>query len=92
MFFTDFQNIFFKSYGKLNSAISLPLTQKGGFASGFNHVVTNDAEVERLLQVKGRRVVRAKEVDVSWDSFNNGDSFILDLGKVSWDLGLEVGL
>ncbi|PWA16986.1 hypothetical protein CCH79_00020076 [Gambusia affinis] len=54
---------------------------KGGVASGFNHV-TNEVEVQRLLQVKGRRVVRATEVPVSWDSFNQGDSFILDLGQV----------
>ena len=61
---------------------SLPLTQKGGVASGFQHVVTNEMEVERLLQVKGRHVVRATEVPVSWESFNQGDSFILDLGEV----------
>ncbi|KAG7999726.1 Gelsolin [Nibea albiflora] len=55
---------------------------KGGVASGFQHVVTNDVDVQRLLQVKGRRVVRATEVPVSWESFNQGDSFILDLGEV----------
>ncbi|XP_074495806.1 gelsolin-like isoform X1 [Sebastes fasciatus] len=59
---------------------------KGGVASGFQHVVTNDVEVQRLLHVKGRRVVRATEVPVSWDSFNHGDSFILDLGEeiIQW--------
>ncbi|KAM4576962.1 gelsolin-like [Odontesthes bonariensis] len=59
---------------------------KGGVASGFKHVVTNDVEVQRLLQVKGRRVVRATEVPVSWESFNQGDSFILDLGEeiIQW--------
>uniref|UniRef100_A0A8C4HFT8 Gelsolin n=1 Tax=Dicentrarchus labrax TaxID=13489 RepID=A0A8C4HFT8_DICLA len=59
---------------------------KGGVASGFQHVVTNDVDVQRLLQVKGRRVVRATEVPVSWDSFNQGDSFILDLGEhiIQW--------
>lgn len=57
--------------------------QKGGVASGFKHVVPNEVAVQRLLQVKGRRVVRATEVPVSWDSFNNGDCFILDLGNVS---------
>ncbi|XP_023199625.1 gelsolin-like isoform X2 [Xiphophorus maculatus] len=58
---------------------------KGGVASGFNHV-TNEVEVQRLLQVKGRRVVRATEVPVSWGSFNQGDSFILDLGQeiIQW--------
>lgn len=44
--------------------------------------MTNDVDVQRLLQVKGRRVVRATEVPVSWESFNQGDSFILDLGEV----------
>lgn len=45
-------------------------------------MLTNDVEVQRLLQVKGRRVIRATEVPISWESFNQGDSFILDLGEV----------
>ncbi|XP_070820100.1 gelsolin-like [Chaetodon trifascialis] len=59
---------------------------KGGVASGLQHVVTNDVEVQRLLHVKGRRIVRATEVPVSWESFNRGDSFILDLGEeiIQW--------
>ncbi|KAK2895486.1 scinderin like b [Channa argus] len=56
--------------------------QKGGVASGFNHVVTNDTNVKRLLHIKGRRAIRATEVDMSWASFNKGDCFILDLGSV----------
>ncbi|XP_031810078.1 gelsolin isoform X3 [Sarcophilus harrisii] len=55
--------------------------KKGGVASGFKHVVPNEVVVQRLFQVKGRRIVRATEVPVSWDSFNNGDCFILDLGN-----------
>ncbi|KAM4628974.1 scinderin like a [Polymixia lowei] len=55
--------------------------KKGGVASGFQHVVTNDMNVKRLLHVKGRRAIRAKEVDMSWASFNKGDCFIIDLGK-----------
>ncbi|XP_077393956.1 scinderin like b isoform X2 [Festucalex cinctus] len=55
--------------------------KKGGVASGFQHVVTNDANVKRLLHVKGRRIIRATEVDMSWASFNKGDCFIIDLGK-----------
>ncbi|XP_036381933.1 gelsolin-like isoform X2 [Megalops cyprinoides] len=54
---------------------------EGGVASGFRHVVTNEVDVQRVLQVKGRRVVRATEVPVSWESFNQGDCFILDLGR-----------
>ncbi|KAM3867580.1 gelsolin-like [Diretmus argenteus] len=58
----------------------------GGVASGFRHVETNEVEVQRLLQVRGRRVVRATEVPLSWESFNKGDTFILDLGEeiVQW--------
>lgn len=52
-------------------------------ASGFRHVVPNEVTVQRLLQVKGRRAVRATEVPVTWESFNTGDCFILDLGSVS---------
>uniref|UniRef100_A0A8C4MUF8 Scinderin n=1 Tax=Equus asinus asinus TaxID=83772 RepID=A0A8C4MUF8_EQUAS len=52
----------------------------GGVASGLNHVLTNDLTAERLLHVKGRRVVRATEVPLTWDSFNKGDCFIIDLG------------
>uniref|UniRef100_A0A8C9TME5 Gelsolin n=1 Tax=Scleropages formosus TaxID=113540 RepID=A0A8C9TME5_SCLFO len=66
----------------LSSCISsAPVSQEGGVASGFRHTVPNESEVQRLLQVKGRRVVRATEVPVSWDSFNHGDCFILDLGS-----------
>jgi gelsolin len=51
-------------------------------ASGFEHVVTNDMSVKRLLHIKGRRAIRATEVPLSWGSFNQGDCFIVDLGKV----------
>ncbi|XP_036313974.1 advillin isoform X1 [Pipistrellus kuhlii] len=56
--------------------------QRGGVASGMKHVETNTYDVERLLHVKGKRNVRATEVEMSWDSFNRGDVFLLDLGKV----------
>ncbi|XP_054623755.1 scinderin like b [Dunckerocampus dactyliophorus] len=55
--------------------------QKGGVASGFQHVVTNGTNVSRLLHIKGRRAIRATEVDMSWANFNKGDCFIVDLGK-----------
>ncbi|XP_051930138.1 gelsolin-like [Hippocampus zosterae] len=55
--------------------------QKGGVASGFQNVVPNEADVKRLLHVKGRQRVRATEVDLTWASFNKGDCFIIDLGK-----------
>lgn len=61
---------------------TFPPTQQGGVASGFQHVVTNDMNVKRLLHIKGRRAIRATEVNMSWASFNRGDCFIIDLGKV----------
>ncbi|XP_067433885.1 villin-1 isoform X2 [Thunnus thynnus] len=61
--------------------------KKGGVASGFHHVDTNAYNVLRLLHVKGRKHVTASEVEVSWNSFNNGDIFLLDMGKaiVQWN-------
>ncbi|XP_068603826.1 villin-1 [Brachionichthys hirsutus] len=61
--------------------------KKGGVASGFHHVDTNFYNVLRLLHVKGRKHVTASEVEVSWDSFNTGDIFLLDMGKaiVQWN-------
>nr|XP_044611433.1 advillin isoform X3 [Equus asinus] len=56
--------------------------KKGGVASGMKHVETNTYDVKRLLHVKGKRHIRATEVEMSWDSFNRGDVFLLDLGKV----------
>uniref|UniRef100_A0A672ME91 Macrophage-capping protein n=1 Tax=Sinocyclocheilus grahami TaxID=75366 RepID=A0A672ME91_SINGR len=55
--------------------------KQGGVASGFHHVLTNDVDVKRLLHIKGRRAIRATEVEMSWSSFNKGDCFIVDLGK-----------
>lgn len=66
----------FKSYFKAGL-----IYKTGGVASGFKHVKTNDfSDIQRLLHVKGKRNVCAHEVPVKWDSFNQGDSFILDLG------------
>ncbi|XP_058486554.1 villin-1 isoform X1 [Solea solea] len=61
--------------------------KKGGVSSGFQHVDTNSYNVLRLLHVKGRKNVTAKEVEVSWSSFNKGDIFLLDMGKsiVQWN-------
>ncbi|XP_063730159.1 LOW QUALITY PROTEIN: villin-1 [Eleginops maclovinus] len=72
----------FRSYFK-NGIIH----KKGGVASGFHHVDTNVYNVLRLLHVKGRKHVTATEVEVSWSSFNNGDIFLLDMGKaiVQWN-------
>uniref|UniRef100_A0A8B9QDK6 Villin like n=1 Tax=Apteryx owenii TaxID=8824 RepID=A0A8B9QDK6_APTOW len=56
--------------------------KKGGVASGFKHVETNMYNIKRLLHVKGKKHISATEVELSWNSFNKGDVFLLDLGKV----------
>uniref|UniRef100_A0A8C1P7M7 Villin-like n=1 Tax=Cyprinus carpio TaxID=7962 RepID=A0A8C1P7M7_CYPCA len=72
----------FKSYFK-NGLIY----KKGGAGSGFTHVETNTFNIQRLLHVKGTKHVTAREVEVSWSSFNLGDIFLLDLGKavIQWN-------
>lgn len=60
--------------------------QQGGVASGFKHIASGAVNVKRVLHVSGRRVIRAIEVPVSWDSFNQGDCFILDFGQVKYDM------
>ncbi|XP_067385559.1 villin-1 [Emydura macquarii macquarii] len=61
--------------------------KKGGVASGMKHVETNTYNVQRLLHVKGKKNVVAGEVEMSWNSFNRGDVFLLDLGKliIQWN-------
>ncbi|XP_027624270.1 villin-like protein isoform X1 [Tupaia chinensis] len=58
------------------------LYRKGGLASGLKHVETNTYNIPRLLHIKGTKHVSAAEVALSWSSFNRGDVFLLDLGKV----------
>ncbi|XP_006186896.1 villin-1 [Camelus ferus] len=63
------------------------MIQKGGVASGLKQVETNSYDIQRLLHVKGKRNVVAGEVEMSWKSFNRGDVFLLDLGKliIQWN-------
>ncbi|CAH2064579.1 unnamed protein product, partial [Iphiclides podalirius] len=53
----------------------------GGAASGFNHVVTNPGAEKRLLQVKGKKNIRIRQVDPIISSLNKGDCFILDVNN-----------
>uniref|UniRef100_A0A4W5P7V5 Villin-1 n=1 Tax=Hucho hucho TaxID=62062 RepID=A0A4W5P7V5_9TELE len=61
--------------------------KKGGVASGMKQVETNTYNIRRLLHVKGNKHVVAGEVDMSWNSFNKGDVFLLDLGNliIQWN-------
>ncbi|XP_008066526.1 villin-like protein [Carlito syrichta] len=56
--------------------------RKGGLASDLKHVETNMYNIQRLLHIKGRKHMSATEVELSWNSFNKDDIFLLDLGKV----------
>ncbi|KAG3279623.1 villin like, transcript variant X2 [Ictidomys tridecemlineatus] len=56
--------------------------RKGGLASDVKHVDTNMYHIQRLLHIKARKHVSATEVELSWNSFNKGDIFLLDLGMV----------
>lgn len=55
--------------------------QDGGVASGLHKVHTDLSQVNKLYVVKGKKNIRATEVSLSWESFNKGDCFILDLGE-----------
>ncbi|KAG8520908.1 Villin-1 [Galemys pyrenaicus] len=72
----------FRGYFKQGMVI-----RKGGVASGMKHVETNSYDIQRLLHVKGKRNVVAGEVEMSWKSFNRGDVFLLDLGRliIQWN-------
>jgi len=51
----------------------------GGVESGFNHVKPEEFK-PRLLHLKGKKKVRVTQVDMTRDSLNSGDVFILDNG------------
>lgn len=72
----DHESQLFLSYFKNGGVRYLP----GGVVSGFHHV-DPDAFVKRLFHVKGSRNIRVKEVVPTIASMNNGDCFILDVGK-----------
>lgn len=55
--------------------------EQGGVGTGFKHVETNAQGEKRLFQVKGKRNVRVRQVNLSVSSMNKGDCFILDAGN-----------
>ena len=66
----------FLSYFKSSGGV---MYMEGGAESGFKHVEGKEYTT-RLLQLKGKRNVRVKQVETSTASLNEGDVFILDLG------------
>ncbi|EDL76930.1 villin-like (predicted), isoform CRA_c [Rattus norvegicus] len=65
-----------------NAAMLSSTYRKGGRASALKLGESNVYNVQRLLHIRGRKHVSATEVALSWNSFNKGDIFLLDLGKV----------
>lgn len=65
--------------------------QEGGVESAFHKTSpgATPAAARKLYQVKGKKNIRATERPLSWDSFNTGDCFILDLGQVDGRAGLS---
>lgn len=55
--------------------------EAGGVASGFKKVETNAAGEKRLFQVKGKKNIRVRRVNLSVSAMNKGDCFILDTGR-----------
>uniref|UniRef100_A0A224XQJ4 Putative actin regulatory gelsolin/villin family n=1 Tax=Panstrongylus lignarius TaxID=156445 RepID=A0A224XQJ4_9HEMI len=53
----------------------------GGVASGFRHTEINAPGQKRLYQVKGKKNVRVRLVQLDAKSLNKGDCFILDAGN-----------
>lgn len=77
-----FESDTFKGYFKQGV-----IYKKGGVASGMKHVETNIYDVKRLLHVKGKRNISAREVEMNWKNFNVGDVFLVDIGKaiIQWN-------
>lgn len=53
----------------------------GGVASGFKKTEINAGGEKRLFQVKGKKNIRVRQVDLSVAAMNKGDCFILDAGN-----------
>jgi len=66
--------------------------QEGGVDSGFKHVEP-EKYVPRLMHLKGKKKVRINQVNLSVDSLNSGDLFILDEGlKITTWVGNSAGM
>ncbi|XP_030829530.1 advillin isoform X2 [Strongylocentrotus purpuratus] len=59
---------------------------EGGIKSGFKKVDKDKFE-KKMYIVKGKRNIRVNQVPCKWESLNNGDVFIFDLGQhiVVWN-------
>lgn len=53
----------------------------GGTESGFNKVTTNAEGEPRLFRMRGKRNVRIRQVELTVQSMNHHDYFLLDTGR-----------
>lgn len=53
----------------------------GGVNSGFHHAEINAPGEKKLYQIKGKKNIRVRQVELKVASMNQGDCFILDSGK-----------
>uniref|UniRef100_A0A6I8PHJ3 Villin like n=1 Tax=Ornithorhynchus anatinus TaxID=9258 RepID=A0A6I8PHJ3_ORNAN len=73
----------FKSYFK-----KAVIYKKGAHSLVFKNVELESMfNMKRLLHIKGKKHVSATEMELSWNSFNKGGVFLLDLGKllIQWN-------
>lgn len=73
----DHESQLFLNYFKTGGIRYMP----GGVASGFKATEVNAAGDKRLFQVKGKKNIRVRQVDLTIGSMNKGDCFILDAGR-----------
>jgi gelsolin len=73
----DHESQLFLNYFKTAGIRYMP----GGVVSGFKKIETNAAGEKRLFQVKGKKNIRVRQVDLTVGSMNKGDCFILDAGN-----------
>lgn len=73
----DHESQLFLNYFKASGIRYMP----GGVASGFKKAEINAAGDLRLFQVKGKKNVRVRQVEVNISAMNKGDCFILDASE-----------
>ncbi|KAK1787772.1 hypothetical protein P4O66_016253 [Electrophorus voltai] len=70
----------------IKTAAHIYASMEGGIESGFRKSRSDSGPVRHLYQIKGKKNVRVREVELRWSSFSRGDCYILDLGEtiISW--------
>ena len=60
-----------------------PRYLEGGIDSGFVDISKLEFR-KKLYHIKGRRKIRITQAEVSWQSLNEGDVFVLDCKETVW--------